>query len=1023
MPSHFEGTAERPSARAAAAYRVRGLLGQPALGHWLEDWFRREFDVIVRASAATGMLRFHGTPASVGDAAAAIRRSLHQFDAEAAPVRSLGAVEHIRSAPAVSPRLGLRHAAKTRAMTVHHREERAGPLARPSHGRSIAPRRPQAREGPCPDAHALTVAEVLRRLKTSSRGLSATDAAARLGRDGPNQIADVTGRSDAEILLGQFRSMPVALLAGSSVASLAMRAYGDAAAIATVLAANGAIGYLTERQAEKTVSSLRKLAPGVATVVRDGKERDIPSHEVVAGDVLVLKPGQPVAADARVIEAHRLSVNEAPLTGESLPVHKSPLDVFAADTPLGSRHNMVHMGTAVSGGLGWAVVTAVAEATALGVIRTLAQAAEAPRTRLQVELDGLGKRLAIGATGLCAGVVVAGLLRGRAAGPLLRSAVALGVAAIPEGLPTVATSLLATGIRSMQKRNIFARSLDAIENLGAVDVVCLDKTGTLTENRMHVASCVIGRNRHLIGSHGKDPRGARLPEEALLVCVLCSEVERDGVSWRGSATEVALVQLAAGQGLDVALARRRWPRLAMKERSEHHPYMVTLHRETGGGALVAVKGRPEEVLARCTRWHDGRRIVALTPAARHELMRLNEQLASLGHRVLALASRRQANRTLGDTGGLTWLGMVGLADPVRPGVDATIARFRAAGIQPKMLTGDQLGTARAVARQIGLNGGNEVVDVGMLPEHAEAILGPAEKAVGFARTSPGMKLELVRALQQRGHVVAMTGDGINDGPAMKRADVGVVMGMTGTDFAHAMSDLVLQSDHPNDLLQAIAEGRTAYLNVRKAVKYLVATNLSELAVTGICAVLGLPDPLDPLALLWTNLITDVSPAIALGLEPAEPDILERPPFPRAAGLLERSDWRRVALDGGLMTAATFGSFLYGLSRYGPGPQARTIAFMTLTSSQLAYALTARSEDRISDPRLRSNRLLNGVTALSLALQACTVLPPLRGVLRTAPLGPIDWLVVAGAAATPALVRELTKQPVVAPAATPARVAA
>jgi Ca2+-transporting ATPase len=390
---------------------------------------------------------------------------------------------------------------------------------------------------------------------------------------------------------------------------------------------------------------------------------------------------------------------------------------------------------------------------------------------------------------------------------------------------------------------------------------------------------------------------------------------------------------------------------------------------------------------------------------------LNDDLASRGHRVLAVASRRQRNRTLGDTGGLTWLGMLGLADPVRPGIDATIARFRAAGIQPKMLTGDQIGTARAVAQQIGLNDGNAVVDVGTLPERAEAILAPAERAVGFARTSPGMKLELVRALQQRGHVVAMTGDGINDGPAMKRADVGVVMGMTGTDFAHAMSDLVLQSDHPDDLLQAIAAGRTAYLNVKKAVRYLVATNLSELAVTSICAVLGLPDPLDPLALLWTNLITDVSPAIALGLEPAEPDILERPPFPRAAGLLDHSDWRRVALDGGLMTAATFGSFLYALSRYGPGPQARTIAFMTLTSSQLAYALTARSESRISDPRLRSNPLLNRVTAVSLALQACTVLPPLRGILRTAPLGPIDWLVVAGAAATPALLRELTKRPV------------
>jgi Ca2+-transporting ATPase len=439
--------------------------------------------------------------------------------------------------------------------------------------------------------------------------------------------------------------------------------------------------------------------------------------------------------------------------------------------------------------------------------------------------------------------------------------------------------------------------------------------------------------------------------------------------------------------------------------------MVTLHREPGGGALVAVKGRPQEVLARCTQWFDGRRVAPLTATTRRQLLRLNDDLASRGHRVLALACRRQRARSLRETGGLTWLGMVGLADRVRPNVARTIERFRAAGIEPKMLTGDQLGTAQAVARQIGLDGARTVVDAGTLPEQAADLGERAEKAVGFARSTPAMKLELVRALQERGHVVAMTGDGINDGPAMKKADVGVAMGVTGTDFAHAMSDLVLQGDHPDDLLQAIAEGRTAYLNIKKAVKYLVATNLSELALTGTCAVLGLPDPLDPLALLWTNLITDVSPAIALGLEPAEPDILQRPPFRRVGGLLERSDWHRVATDGGLMTAASLAAFLYGLSRYGASPQARTIAFMTLTGSQLAYALTARSGSRITDPQLRSNRLLTGVTLGSLALQAGTVLlPPLRGVLRTARLTPFDWLVVAGAAALPAVVRELSKPP-------------
>jgi Ca2+-transporting ATPase len=945
---------------------------------WLEDWFEREWDTPVRASAASGTVRIlSGAVAPGQDVRAEIRKALREFGARDASSSAGSAAWKV---PQSAPR------------------------------REIAAVRPTATSrGPRIDAHARTADDISRVLAARPSGLTEAEAAERLARDGPNRIADVVGRSDLEILLGQFTSVPVALLAGSGLASAVMRAHGDAAAIAAVLAANGAIGFITERHAEQTVSSLRKLAPGVATVRRDGREQQVPSHEVVAGDVLVLKPGQPVAADARVIEAHRLSVNEAPLTGESLPVRKSPLDALPVDAPLGERHNMVHMGTVVSGGQGRAIVTAVGERTVLGEFRLLAQQAEAPRTRLQAELDGLGKRLAVGAVAMCAGVVATGLLRGRAAGPLLRSAVALGVAAIPEGLPTVATSLLATGIRSMRKRKVYARSLDAIENLGAVDVVCLDKTGTLTENRMHVASLVAGRRRYLVDGRIRATSVPRLPPDALRVAVLCSEAEHGKEGWCGSATEVALVALAQQSGLDVDSARRRSPRIEMKQRSEHHPYMVTLHRESRGGTLVAVKGRPDAVLARCSHWHDGGRVAPLTDAARRRLLGLNGELASRGHRVLALACRRQRAHALGRTSGLTWLGMVGLADRIRPGIETTIASFRAAGIQPKMLTGDQLGTAQAVAQQIGLGGERAIVDAGSLTERAEAILDPAEQATGFARSTPAMKLELVRALQQRGHVVAMTGDGINDGPAMKRADVGVAMGVTGTDFAHAMSDLVLQSDDPADLLQAIAEGRTAYLNVKKAVRYLVATNLSELALTGICAVLGLPDPLDPLALLWTNLITDVSPAIALGLEPAEPDILLRPPFRRTTGLLDRDDWRRVTMDGGVMTATAFVSFLYGLARHGPGPQARTMAFMTLTTSQIAYALTARSESRITDPRLRSNRLLNGVTALSLALQAATVLPPLRGVLRTSALGPADWLVVASAAAVPALIREITKR--------------
>jgi len=972
--------------------RVRGLLESPALANWIETQGSRFGlpDAGIRASSGTGKVRLHA--ASGFDPLPPLQRCVRAFFGDEAsigpcPVARVAALRP-PTPPAARKRL--------RAATTPSKAP-----ARAARGRT---------SGGAAEWHAMPLARLWRSLGSSAAGLTAGEAAQRLARDGANRIHDIAGRSDREILIDQFKSVPVALLAGSGAVAMASRAWADAAAIGTVVAANAGIGFYTERKAEQTVTSLRKLTPGKARVLRDGTEVHVSSHDIVAGDVLILQPGTAVAADARVIEAYRLSTNEAPLTGESRQMRKEAADVLPAEAAIGERLNMVFMGTIVSGGMGKAVVVATGERTVLGGIRRMAQAAEQPYTRLQTELDGLGRNLAIGAAGLCAGVFGVGLLRGRAAGPLLRTAVSLGVAAIPEGLPTVATSLLAAGIRTLQQRNVFARKLDAVENLGAVDVVCFDKTGTLTENRMRVESLVIGRKRLRVAA------GAVLALSAdwLLVAALNNELEaRDDGGLTGSATEMALVEFAQAQGADVRALRRRHPRLAVKHRSEHHPYMVTLHGPGQGGLLLTVKGRPQEVLARSTHWYDGRRVRPLTLARRRQLLEHNDQLAAAGHRVLAFAVRRQDGRQLGKTRELTWLGLVGLADPVRAGIAESIARFKAAGIRPVMLTGDQLGTAQAVADQIGLDGPRSVVDAGALPEDAAPLGEAVDGAAGFARTSPGMKLSLVKALQARGHVVAMTGDGINDGPALKTADVGVAMGVSGTDFAHAMSDLVLQDDHPDGLLSAIAEGRTAYLNVKKAVRYLVATNVSELAATALCVAAGLPEPLDPLALLWTNIITDVSPAIALGLEPPEPDILERKPFPRAEGFLQRTDWQRVAVDGSMITAATLAAYLYGIARYGPGPRARTLAFMTMTSGQLLYALSARSDSPLTvlgNSRLRGNPWLARTVVISLAAQAGTVLfPPLRALLRTTPIGLADAGVILTAAAAPVLAREALKR--------------
>ncbi len=975
-----------PRAGRRARFRVRGLLGDPSLAALLEA----EDPSRVEARIRTGVVYVAIAP-----------------DEEPAWAVRLDALAAGRASASARPR---RRGAVGGGVSDLGRP--------PSHALSGRRRRPAVEPARSDGEahHTLTLARLLADLGDSaavdpSRGLSEREAASRLARDGANEILDVRGRGPAEILAGQFTSVPMGLLGVSGAFALATRSFADAGAIGAVMSANATLGFVTERRAEQTVASLRRLAPRRATVIRDGEPRSIDAREVVVGDVLVLEPGEPVAADARVLEAHRLAANEAALTGEGLPVRKEPCEALPAGTPLGERRNIVFLGTVVSGGTGRAMVVATGERAALGAIRRLAQSAAPPRTQLQEQLDALGRRLAFGAAVLCAGTFGLGLLRARPALPLLRTAVSLGVAAIPEGLPTVATSLLANGIRSLQQRQVFARRLDAVENLGAIDTVCFDKTGTLTQNRMSVAAVTVGGRLFAVDDPASAPA---LPAEWLQVAALCNVVEAgDGAGaarWQGSSTESALIAFAEARGLDVATLRDRLPPRSIRHRSEHHPYMVTLHPGRDGGTWVAVKGRPDQVLARCDTQLDGERRRPLRPADRRTLLALNDRMAEDGHRVLALAFAEHPHDEYGETGRLTWLGLVGLADPLRAGLPEMVARLDAAGIRTVMITGDQLGTARAVARGIGLDGPEGVVDAAALPESAERIGDVVERACGFARTSPAMKLEIVRALQQRGHVVAMTGDGINDGPALKTADVGVAMGVTGTDFAHAMSDLVLRDDHPAALLAAVEEGRTAFLNIRKSVRYLVATNLSELAATMLAVAFGAPEPFDPMQLLWTNIATDIWPAIALGLEPAEPGILDRPPVSIREGLLDRGDWAEVALDAGTMTLASLASFGYGLARHGAGPRARTLAFMTLTSSQLLYAWSVRSRRPLRAAALRPNRLLDAGVAALLAAQAGTVLlPAARSILRTTPVGGADLVVIAATSVLPLATRELTKE--------------
>lgn len=953
----------------AACLRVRGMLGNARLAERIAAELASA-GITARCSSATGWVRLR-----VGGASSTVERVCTRIEA-------------LLEADAL----------------VSRQPPRQRPPRRPAR----APVTAQVATKPS-DGHVGPVARAFRRHASSPAGLATAEARRRLQRHGPNALGDIPQRSDADLLRAQFSSLPVALLGGAAGLAAASRAWLDALAIGGVIGTNAAIGFYTERQAERTVAGLRQLAPTTALVLRGGRQQSIPAEDIVPGDVLVLAPGQRVAADARIFEAHRLSTNEAALTGESLPVRKAPRADLPADCPLSGRVNMVHMGTIVSGGSGLALVVATGERTEIGRIRALAGGASAPRTKLQDDLDRLGAQLALAAGAACGGILALGLLRGGGLLPVLRSAISLGVAAIPEGLPTVATSLLATGIRRMQRHGVYARELGAIENLGAVDTVCLDKTGTLTQNRMSVAVLACGPRRWQPDASGQWSGLHELPPGFLDVLVLCNEAQRHVEASSGSATELALLDLALAAGVDIEALRRQRPRRALKQRSEHHPYMVSLHREGPRRHLLAVKGRPQEVLERASTWHDGERIRTLDARTRKRLLAANEALSGQGYRVLAVASGSQSSSKLAETGRLTWLGLVALADPLRPGVAETLAAFARAGIRPVMITGDQPGTSAAIARQIGLVPPGVLADAGTLPEDARQLGDIAEAASAFARATPAMKLELVRALQARAHVVAMTGDGINDGPALKAADVGVAMGGAGTDFAHSMSDLVLRGDAPEDLLLAIGEGRTAYLNVRKAVSYLLSTNLSELMTVALTTALGLPEPFDPLHLLWTNLATDISPAIALGLEPAEPGILGRKPFAREAALISREDWPALARDASRITLATLAVYGQAVARRGAGPQARTQAFMTLTLAQLVHAFSARSEAPISPATLVHNRTLAIAILTTILAQLATAAPPLRGLLRTAAPRGTDWLAIAAGALAPTLLREIGKR--------------
>lgn len=914
--------------------------------------------------------------------------------------------------------------------------EKRGPLDPDAHGG------PGATPGGASDGHgerrpwhAMTAQEVLEGVGADPKvGLSADEARRRLALHGANALRAPEPPSNIRMLLEQFASLPVGLLGLSAAISIVTGGAADAAAIAVVLGVNAVIGYATERQAERTIRGLARRAQLTASVRRNGGRVDAAVEDLVPGDLLVLSRGEFVGADARLIGARDLTVDESMLTGESLPARKSAVTVHSAGDPLSERRNMVYKGTVVTGGSGLGVVVATGGKTEIGIIGHLVGETKTPETPIQRQLGAMGRLLAYVSGGICVAVLGVGVLRGYGFVRMLKSSTALAVAAVPEGLPAVATTTLALGIREMRRQKVLIRRLDAVETLGSVSAVCFDKTGTLTANRMTVTEArtfgaVFQRQTGeaagepsftMVSPNDDSEREAAARDDLVYMCeiaALCNEARLpDGEEGGGgSATEMALLRAAATAGVDVEASRKRWPITTITRRSETSNIMITDHEGRDGSRLTAVKGAPGEVLARC-KWirRGGERF----PCGEREARTVtadNNAMAAAALRVLGVAyDDGQGGEGSAEDRGYTWLGLVGMSDPLRPGMRDLMRVFQGAGLRTIMITGDQSVTAYTIARELDLNGGGEIriLDSTQLENVASDLLAAlTRQADVFARVSPANKLHIVQGLQRGGHVVAMTGDGINDGPALKAADVGVAMGSADSDVAHELADVVLEDDSLETMAQAVSQGRTIYANIRKSLHFLLATNLSEVILVSAATALGKGQALSPTQLLWINLVSDIVPGIALSLEPSDPHVLGRPPRDSAEPILKGRDLSRIGVEGALISGGAMMAYARGLARYGPGPQASTMAFHSLTAAQLFHALSCRSNRyrALGGALGRQNSLLAASVFGSVGATALLALfPPLRRLLGTAPLAPVDWLVTAAGAVIPFIIIEAAK---------------
>ena len=839
---------------------------------------------------------------------------------------------------------------------------------------------------------------VLAETGSSMEGLTEEEAAARLTRNGPNKLKEGRKESLFRKFLGEFRDpmtivLIIAALVSAVTALYAGESLTDSAIILVVVLINACLGVYQESKAEAAIEALQQAAAATAKVIRGGHQKTIRADEVVRGDLLVLEAGDAVPADARVVECASMKTQEAALTGESTDVDKQAGVLTAADNgevPLGDRKNMVYMGSVVTYGRGHAVVTGTGMDTEMGAIADALNTAEDEETPLQIKLNELSRKLSAMILVICAFVFIVNLVRngGEAVLDTFMVAVSLAVAAIPEGLSAVVTVVLSIGVTKMSKNNAIIRKLTAVETLGCTQIICSDKTGTLTQNKMTVVKKVTEDEKLL-----------------MTAMAMCSDAELENGEAVGEATECALVNDANRNGLPKNELAADLPRVDEAPFDSMRKMMSTLHRAGAGhGFIQFTKGAPDEVLRRCTRIWQGGRAVPITKEQRNRIVEENKAMADQALRVLAAAQRVYDERPASNAPeeleqDLTWIGMCGMIDPIRPEVKDAIEQCRSAGIRPIMITGDHKDTAAAIARELGIMKPGQTAITGAeldaIPD--EVFAQEVRRYSVYARVRPENKVRIVNAWKALGMVTAMTGDGVNDAPSIKSADIGVGMGITGTDVTKSVADMILTDDNFATIVSAVAEGRRIYDNIRKAIQFLLSANLAEVLAVFSATLMGF-SILKPVHILWINLITDTLPAIALGTEDAEKDVMRRPPRNRKESIFAEGLGFDIAFQGLVIAAVTVFSFFAG-HRMESGawavaesPAGMTMAFLTLSMIEIFHSFNMRSRNASLFSLKKQNLWLWGTLAFSLLITAAVIfIPALNSAFSFQPITFAEYL--------------------------------